>query len=161
MSAAVGRGDAEQVDEDGDDSNVFQRDSPEKEQVDFIVGHAEGGSHHDGDNRGRGSAHEPLLSLEIGEEVVREQVEQSAGNAAPQVEPHHLLLAEGGEEYLPEPVEPQHVEEDVPHVVVYEHVGEQSPRMGDKLVGIGGHLDVGEHNREVDVEQQEYNPRDA
>ena len=95
--------------------------------------------HTDGDDEGADGTRCPddigihSFQLEIGEDIVAKQEEETCEDAAGEVERQQLTAGVGSEEELAEPPQPKHIENYVERILtkvcVAEHVGEERPGM--------------------------------
>ena len=163
MPAGIVRRDGKQVDEEGEQCQIDQLYPPEEEQINIPLFPYQRNGKHDGHHRRRCSHQraERRYVLEIREDIIRRHEEQCPRDAAQQIDAQQLPLAQVVEEHFPKPVEPQHVEEDVQHVVVDEHIGYQRPRLPQEILRRGGEFQILQHPVDVRVEQRADNPRDA
>lgn len=168
VSARIVGRDEQQVRHHQDEREVLEADASEEQQVHPVFGFAHCRGYGNRQHRRRRPDEQRTLHrrAEVGEHVVGEDVERRPAKPAQQVDPPEVLLREEVQEQLPEPVEPQHVEQQVEHVGVHEHVRHHRPRLPHEAPHVGralqprqqGGVRLCELHHDVDDSRDEEHP---
>jgi hypothetical protein len=130
--------DADQVEDEQDEDNVFEPYGADEEQVHFAIRRQDAGGNDDGHDPCR-CAHGELA---YAKQIRESEKKQGAGKAADKVQGKYAVIADQVAYDASEPVEKKHIEENVEWFLMQEHVGNQSPGAGEEVLPIGGHAEV-------------------
>src|SRR5690606_1376617 len=135
-AAQVAGGNGDQVQDNNGQGQPLQLYASQQQQSYLVVGH-QGGAGQQQAHYGSGSAQHGGVRSRRVQQVKGQYVQQAACNAPQQVQRQHPLVAQEGAEQVAEPVQVQHVKENMENVEMRKHVGEQAPGLGNENARAG------------------------
>ena len=161
MAAGIRRSNGQQVDHEGEQSQINQLDPSDQEQADLQVLPIEGYGKNNRHHRSR-SAHQIAIggyTAEIREYIVSQQEQHRAGNTAQQIQTAQLAFTEEIQEQPAEPVQPKHIEQDMQEVEMREHIGKDRPGPVQQQVRRRRHLQILQERESAQIEQHQDHTR--
>ena len=135
MTASIARSHEQQVHHHRKKSHILQPHRTDEHEVHPIFRLTDSCSHHNSQHRSR-SSQQPrsvYIRTEVREHIVSQHIEQSSAQASQDIQSPKMAGRKETQEKLAEPIEPQHIEQQMQGSGMQEHISHQRPWLFQEL----------------------------